>query len=253
MRVTFDIKKKYAFAIIGLLVILAGIIVAYALGTVLDPGHALSTIQGYFSNDANLEASLGRFCLNNGTNCAASGSFSLGNRSINDGYWCFIDDPHSDDFYPVVQELECSSNPYLANSWYYCLNEGAINFLYGAGYGVRDITLEVVRPYELHPDTDWPLNGTKYIFNGGLNTNPTSCIDCNITNLPFNQNVRVFSSGSNYLDLKLNVVDKVVEGIHVAVPISIDVNLVSSNYYGEKSFRITYNANCIMYSGVCLT
>lgn len=78
MKLEVNISKKYFFGILAAIFIIAGIIVGYAYtatpGSVPVPGHALDSIQGYFSGDSNLQVSLGKFCQADGTNCQAGGS-----------------------------------------------------------------------------------------------------------------------------------------------------------------------------------
>ncbi|MEK6899237.1 MAG: hypothetical protein AABW79_04030 [Nanoarchaeota archaeon] len=80
MKIEVNIEKKYVFLIVGILILIAGGIFVYAytfsLGTVPNPGHSLSSIQGYFSGDTNLQTTLGKFCQTDGTNCLASGGGS---------------------------------------------------------------------------------------------------------------------------------------------------------------------------------
>lgn len=77
MRFEVNIEKKYAFLIVGIILALGigGYVYAFnvGLGNVPNPGHALTTIQGYFSGDADLNASLGKFCQSDGVNCVSSG------------------------------------------------------------------------------------------------------------------------------------------------------------------------------------
>lgn len=88
MKLEVTIEKKYVFFLAASLLILAGAITSYAFtaspGAVPNPGHALAEIQGYFSGDANLQNSLGRFCQSDGTNCVP-GSVPTGVTRL---YWC---------------------------------------------------------------------------------------------------------------------------------------------------------------------
>jgi hypothetical protein len=73
MQITVNIEKRHAFMMLGAILILALVIginaFTVAPGTIPSPGHALNKIQGYFSGDANLQASLAKFCQSDGTNC----------------------------------------------------------------------------------------------------------------------------------------------------------------------------------------
>lgn len=76
-QIILNIQKKFAFAIIGFLAVLivGSFVYAYTSspGTVPNPGHALTSIQGYFAGDGDLGVSLGKLCQADGTNCQASG------------------------------------------------------------------------------------------------------------------------------------------------------------------------------------
>ena len=78
MKIEGDLNKKIFFSVLGVILIIAGIVGVFgfskSLGSVPNPGHALSTIQGYFTGDANLEVSLGKFCQSDGTNCVPGSS-----------------------------------------------------------------------------------------------------------------------------------------------------------------------------------
>ena len=78
MRIEVDVKKRYFFGFLAVLLIVVGIVEVFgftkSLGGVPNPGHALNTTQGYFSGDVNLEGSLGKFCQSDGTNCVSGDS-----------------------------------------------------------------------------------------------------------------------------------------------------------------------------------
>ncbi|NCO11399.1 hypothetical protein CO038_01785 [Candidatus Pacearchaeota archaeon CG_4_9_14_0_2_um_filter_39_13] len=78
MKVEVNVEKKYALMIIASVLILAGAIGIYAYtvnpGAVPNPGHTLTGIQGYFDGDADLQASLGKLCQKDGTNCNITGT-----------------------------------------------------------------------------------------------------------------------------------------------------------------------------------
>src|SRR3989344_2925422 len=78
MKIEVDVKKRYFFSVLAVVLIIVGIVGVFgfpkSLGGVPNPGHALSTIQGYFSGDANLESSLEKFCQSDGTNCVGGDS-----------------------------------------------------------------------------------------------------------------------------------------------------------------------------------
>jgi len=73
MQLTINIEKRHVFIIFASILLLAIVlgVSAYtkSLGNKPNPGHSLSEIQGYFEGDANLEASLGKFCQSDKTNC----------------------------------------------------------------------------------------------------------------------------------------------------------------------------------------
>jgi len=82
MRLIINIEKRYAFAILGAVLLLAVAIGVYAYtispGTVPNPGHTLTSIQGLFSGDNNLSQTLStKFCQTDGTNCHTSGNCAL--------------------------------------------------------------------------------------------------------------------------------------------------------------------------------
>ena len=51
-----------------------GVTIAYtaSLSSAPNPGHAVSTVGGYFSGDDSLDDSLAKFCQSDGTNCPAN-------------------------------------------------------------------------------------------------------------------------------------------------------------------------------------
>ena len=73
MKIEVNVSKGYFFVILGAVLLLVGVVgvVAYFTGpgAVPNPGHALTSIQGYFSGDTNLQTSLGKFCQKDGTYC----------------------------------------------------------------------------------------------------------------------------------------------------------------------------------------
>ncbi len=76
MKIEVNITKRYFLGILGAVLLLIGVIGTFAYtaspGAVPNPGHALTSIQGYFSGDTNLQTSLGKFCQADGTNCVSS-------------------------------------------------------------------------------------------------------------------------------------------------------------------------------------
>ncbi|MEK6850563.1 MAG: hypothetical protein AABX85_03235 [Nanoarchaeota archaeon] len=85
MKIEVNIEKRYFFVIIGAILLLGGIIVVYAgSGNIPNPGHPLSTIEGYFVGDSNLNQSFAKLCLADGTNCMAQAEKQYCN-SVNTG------------------------------------------------------------------------------------------------------------------------------------------------------------------------
>ncbi len=77
MKFEVSVSKLHMFLIVGVVLVFAVSVGVFAFtsspGAVPNPGHALSSIQGYFSGDADLQNSLGRFCQSDGTNCQSGG------------------------------------------------------------------------------------------------------------------------------------------------------------------------------------
>lgn len=76
-------RTTYTMLFIIILVLVLALAGAYTAspGGVPNPGHRLSEIQGYFQGDANLQASLGKLCQSDGTNCGSIEGLVVG------GYW----------------------------------------------------------------------------------------------------------------------------------------------------------------------
>lgn len=73
MKVEFNINKIWFFSLFSVVLIAFGLFFVYSypssLSAIPNPGHELSSIQGYFLGDTNLKDSLGKFCQSDGTNC----------------------------------------------------------------------------------------------------------------------------------------------------------------------------------------
>ncbi|MBS3090993.1 hypothetical protein J4217_00915 [Candidatus Pacearchaeota archaeon] len=88
MKIEVNVEKRYFFGILAVVLLIGVGVLVYAIGAVPNPvGHALSQVQGYFTGDASLEASLGRFCQSDGTNCANTGAIgALSSPAISDDF-----------------------------------------------------------------------------------------------------------------------------------------------------------------------
>ncbi len=109
MKVEVNVSKRYFFVILGAVLILAGVIGAIAIavtpGAVPNPGHALSTIQGYFAGDPSLETSLGKFCQTDGSNCQLGG----GNNPAFQGNGSFVGGGTSSTIYTTGAMQSCGA------------------------------------------------------------------------------------------------------------------------------------------------
>ncbi len=74
IEVKFTTKRAFIFLLCSLILLGISGVIAYTigLGSVPNPGHPLSNIQGYFSGDPDLQASLGKLCQSDGTNCVST-------------------------------------------------------------------------------------------------------------------------------------------------------------------------------------
>jgi hypothetical protein len=75
MKIEVKVTTKKAVVLLVIAAALLGVagVIAFSVGpgSVPNPGHPLSGVQGYFSGDATLQDSLGKFCQLDGTNCKA--------------------------------------------------------------------------------------------------------------------------------------------------------------------------------------
>ncbi len=92
IEVKFTTRKALMLFVAGLLLVGVAVVVAFSFGpgTVPNPGHSLSQVQGYFSIDSNLQDTLGRFCQSDGTNCKPL-SIDVNERSCPQNNDCPID------------------------------------------------------------------------------------------------------------------------------------------------------------------
>lgn len=129
MKFEVNIEKRYAVLILASVLILAGAIGIYAYtvnpGAIPNPGHALTSIQGYFDGDSNLETSLGKLCQADGTNCPGT----LPYRTFDTGLF----------YYPT--NLNCGSS---GTGWSDDCIRGDLQFRLFTGFsGNREEVLEV--------------------------------------------------------------------------------------------------------------
>ena|SRR3989338_2926997 len=73
MKIEVNIRKKYFFTLVALVLVFSATMAVFAYTKLLanapDPGHRLNEIGAYFSGDATLDQSLDKFCQADGTNC----------------------------------------------------------------------------------------------------------------------------------------------------------------------------------------
>lgn len=237
-----NIQKKYAFVIIGLLLVLGAGMFVYAytagLGVVPNPGHLLSEMQGYFQNDSNLQQSLGKFCQSDGTNCVATssgGSVEIGYSNLSN-----------------VLAVDLRNEGLFGSSQYprkYVLPYNSTK--------VSKVILTVTT------SSNWFANGennmavgTKYVFDGGSGSGSeclTSSSICTSNHLPFNQPVKLFdkttSQNNNYVYFNVSVKNSPSPFVS---PVSIDAwGDHGAPGFGGFTFNVSYERYCLMSNGFC--
>lgn len=72
MKLEVNVTKTKLFIILGTIFLMGGLVIVFAgSGVIPNPGHSLSTIEGYFVGDINLNQSFAKLCQTDGTNCMA--------------------------------------------------------------------------------------------------------------------------------------------------------------------------------------
>jgi hypothetical protein len=108
----------------------------------------------------------------------------------------------------------------------------------------------------------WPIDGTKYIFDGGSTTGVSFCTGtaCNndVNNLPFNKDVLIFAKtdcgpgqGSGGIYLNVSVANPSNPGGINTYPIKIRAYGDGCDNAGTMGFNISYERYCVMNNGVC--
>lgn len=249
MKFEVNVEKKYAFLIVGILLVLGvlGYVYAYTagLGVVPNPGHLLSEMQGYFQGDANLNVSLGKFCQSDGTNCVSSGvsgKIGLGVKMMNAGIWC---DTNNGNDYGSQHIFESDTACVLSRlNWNMNPEDSVTTFLYNST-PIRRVILT-----SFSSEGSWPATGTNYTFDGGTDTglacgSAATCYD----NLPFNTRVPVYNYNGRTIAFTLNVINSSNPGTVHTFPASLRVELTGGD---TAEFDVTYETFCLTYEGVCL-
>jgi hypothetical protein len=265
MKFEVNIEKKYAFVIIGLLVLVAGLIVGYAYGgnapqimghsageldITLTNGSVVS-LQSAVSGNMLSAAQQQPLCpLNSVLTYNSSGwscvkSVYQGYAMMDAGHWCDPNDGN-DNLNQHIFPGPSTGSPCSQSA--YNTEVSTTPFLYNYTR-IRKIVVNV----SYVPDNTWPAVGTIYTFDGGTNTNPNLCsanVLCNITGLPFNQAVTVFNSNSRSIQFSVNTFT--LSG--ATYPSFMFVNLQTNEWGADRlQFNIGYERYCVAYDGNCIS
>lgn len=246
MKIEVNIEKKYAFLIVGIILALGigGYVYAFGGSAPATMGHSMGEIDWSQQIQGNVSVS-GNLAV--GGNLSLSGDVCANGKCLSNAGGVELGYAQTKTV-AIIDASDDGGNGY----------DHRVNLPYNSTK-IRAIILTV--PYLYGATGYWPKNGTRYIFDGGSAGSTSGCPGginsaCNISNLPFNTDLLVFSHGSCVggasLYLRVNVANASNPGNERTTPISIRAWGDGCDYGGVMPLQISYERYCPMYNGSCI-